>query len=174
MSFRRRRVLIGETSVMGACRTCELVERRDRGAAPLWDCIIRTPCWDIVHCYGTSLEGWLVLVSREHKSAIADLTDEEASELGPLLKLTSAALHDRLACVKTYVVQFAEHPLHPHVHFHVIPRALDHPQDQKGPRIFDRLGVPDHDAIPEDRMNEIATAIADYFRDAGHVDSSST
>jgi len=60
------KLLIGETAVMGACRTCELVERRDRGAAPLWDCIFRTPYWDIVHCYGTSLEGWLVLVSREH------------------------------------------------------------------------------------------------------------
>lgn len=145
------------------CRTCELVVRRDRGEAPPWDLIARTASWDVVHCYGTSIEGWLVLVLREHRSAIAELTDVESREIGPLLTLASTALHEQLGCVKTYVAQFAEHPMHPHVHFHVIPRRADDSDDFKGPRVFERLGVPDDEAIAEARMNEIASAIAAYF-----------
>jgi diadenosine tetraphosphate (Ap4A) HIT family hydrolase len=143
-----------------ACRTCELLDRRDRGEAPPWDQIARTPEWDIVHCYGTSVEGWLVVVCRRHIGAIAEMTDAEAAELGPLLKLVSGALHEVLGCEKTYVVQFAEHPQHPHVHFHVIPRHGDHPADLRGPKIFDLLGVAPDQAVPEDRMNEIAADLA--------------
>lgn len=149
---------------MTACRTCELVERRDRDEAPLWDCIHRTARWDVVHCYGTSLEGWLVLVCRRHVGAVADLTDEEAAELGPLIKRVSAALHDTLGCVKTYVAQFAEHPLHPHVHVHVIPRRSDMAHDERGPRIFARLGVTDDLAVPEARMDQIAAGVAAHLR----------
>jgi diadenosine tetraphosphate (Ap4A) HIT family hydrolase len=152
------------------CRTCELVERRDRGEAPPWDCILRTPSWDVVHCYGTSVPGWLVLVCREHRTAIADLSDAEANELGSLLKQTSIALRDVLGSVKTYAVQFAEHPRHPHVHVHVIPRAADHPDELKGPRIFDQLGVPDEDAVPVARMNELASSITDHLERAGYRD----
>jgi diadenosine tetraphosphate (Ap4A) HIT family hydrolase len=139
------------------------VARRDRGQAPTWDVIFRTGCWDVAHCYGTSVEGWLVLVTREHRTAIADLNVAESQELGPLLALTSSALHEALGSVKTYVVQFAEHPMHPHVHFHVIPRQADHPDALKGPRIFQCLGVPDDEAVPESRMDEIATTIAAYL-----------
>ena len=148
------------------CRTCELVARRDRDEAPPWDRIYRTRSWDVVHCYGTSVEGWLVLISRVHRSAIADLTDAESQELGPLLTIASRALHGALGSVKTYAVQFAEHPMHPHVHFYVIPRRADHPDGLKGPRVFQRLGVPDDEAVPEDRMNEIAADVADYFEQA--------
>src|SRR5215211_246476 len=106
------------TASMGDCRTCELVARRDLGHAPLWDFIVRTPGWDIVHAYGTSVEGWTVLVARRHLTAVADLTDAEASELGPLVKHVSRALHETIGCHKTYVVHLAEHPQHPHVHVH--------------------------------------------------------
>ena len=44
--------------VVQGCKTCELTARRDRGEAPLWDNILRTPLWDVVHNYETSLPGW--------------------------------------------------------------------------------------------------------------------
>src|SRR5690349_2890677 len=56
------------------CHTCDLLKRRDEGNAPLWDCIYRTPYWDVVHSYNTALPGWLVLVARRHIAAIAELT----------------------------------------------------------------------------------------------------
>lgn len=156
---------VGKTLQVNQCKTCELVTRRDVGEAPPWDRIWRTPTWDVVHAYGTSHEGWLVLVTREHRSAIADLSEAEARELGPLLKVTSEALHISLGASKTYVAQFAEHPLHPHVHFHVIPRRADHPDELKGPRIFETMEL--NAEVGEARMNAIAEAIAGHFAGAG-------
>jgi diadenosine tetraphosphate (Ap4A) HIT family hydrolase len=144
---------------MVECKTCELVERRDAGDAPPWDAIMRTPWWDVVHAYGTAIEGWTVLVVRRHITAVADLTDDEAAELGPLIKEVSRAIQAAVDCDKTYVVQFAEHLDHPHVHVHVIPRARDLPDDRRGPRIFSMLGVADHDCVPEARMNELAVEL---------------
>jgi diadenosine tetraphosphate (Ap4A) HIT family hydrolase len=157
--------VVGETLAMERCKTCELVSRRDAGSAPPWDRIWRTAHWDVVHAYGTSHQGWLVLVTRVHRSAIADLTDAEARELGPLLVATSAALGVSLGAVKTYVAQFAEHPLHPHVHFHVIARRADHPDEFKGPGIFGTMA--DDATIDEARMNSIAEAVAGHFGELG-------
>ena len=141
------------------CLTCDLVRRRDAGDAPLWDNIHRTAHWDVVHSYNTSLPGWLVLVARRHVAAIDELTDEEAAELGVLLRRVSAALRVATGCVKTYVVQFAEQAEHPHVHFHVIPRMAAQPDDRRGPRVFAYLGVPDEERVSEERMNAIAVEV---------------
>lgn len=146
--------------------TCELVARRDAGEAPLWDRILRTDRWDVVHAFGTALEGWLVLVVRRHITSVADLTEGEAAELGPLIKRVSSALQEVTGCDKTYVAQFAEHPQHAHVHVHVIPRPNDLSDELRGPRVFSLLGVPDDDAVPEARMDQIATALAARLR--GH------
>ncbi len=144
---------------MTECRTCELVERRDAGAAPAWDRIARTPGWDLVHAYDSAIEGWMVLVVRRHITAVAELSDAEAQELGPLLKQVSHTLHEVVGCAKTYVAQFAESPHHPHVHVHVIPRSGEQADELRGPRIFSQLGVPEGRRVPEARMHEIAAAM---------------
>lgn len=141
------------------CLTCALIARRDAGQAHLWDNIHRTEHWDLVHSYNTSLPGWLVLVARRHVAAIDELTDEEAAELGVLLRRTSAALRQVTGCVKTYVAQFAEQAEHPHVHFHVIPRMADQPAERRGPRVFDYLGVPETERVSEAQMNAIAEQV---------------
>ncbi len=143
------------------CLTCELVRRRDRGEAPLWDDIYRTAHWDLVHSYNTALPGWLVLVARRHIEAIDKLTDEEAAELGVLLQRVSATLRQVTGCTKTYVVQFAEAAEHPHVHFHVIPRMADQPDARRGPGIFGYLGVPDVERVSEKQMNSLAAHVRD-------------
>lgn len=96
-----------------SCLTCDLIAHRDRGEAPLWDSILRAASWDLVHSYNTALPGWLVLVARRHVEAIDELTDEEAAELGVLLRQTWAALRHTTGCVKTYVCQFASRPSAP-------------------------------------------------------------
>ncbi len=144
---------------MGACLTCELVRRRDESHAPLWDSIYRTNYWDLVHSYNTSLPGWLVLIAHRHLEAIDELTDEEAAELGVLLRQTSAALKEVTGCVKTYVIQFAEAAEHPHVHFHVIPRMADQPEERRSLGIFGYLGVPEAERVSEEKMNQIAVGV---------------
>ncbi len=138
------------------CKTCELIASRDAGTAPLWDCIQRTQFWDVVHSYNTSLPGWLVLVARRHIEAVAELTEAEAAELGVLLRRVSLALQEITGCLKTYVIQFAEAAEHPHVHFHVIPRMADQPDERRATKIFGYLGVPEDERISEETMNAIA------------------
>ena len=110
---------------MAHCESCDRIKQRDAGHAPDWDAIVRTNEWDVVHCYDTSLLGWIVLVTRRHIESVDQLTDVEAEALGLLIKRTSAFLKQYLGCTKTYIMQFAEHPQHPHVHFHVVPRMSD-------------------------------------------------
>lgn len=144
---------------MNYCKTCELIDRRKSGLAPLWDCIYQSSCWDVAHSYDTSLPGWLVLIARSHITSIDQLTDIEAVELGQLIRRTSIALKEVTGCVKTYVIQFAEKEEHPHVHFHVIPRMANQPSDRNGPQIFAYLGVPEEERVSEEVMNNIALRV---------------
>ncbi len=149
---------------MKICKTCELVARRDAGLAPLWDCIYQTPCWDVAHGFDSALPGWLVLVARRHIAAVDELTAAEAAELGPLIRRTSAALREVTGCIKTYVVQFAESPDHPHVHFHIIPRMANQPEDRKSVHIFEYLGVAESERVSEDQMNAIAASVRSFLQ----------
>lgn len=145
------------------CISCELVARRDAGLAPLWDNIHRTPFWDVVHNYNTSLPGWIVLVARRHIEAVDELTEEEAVELGLFLQKVSVALKEVVGCAKTYVMQFAESAGHTHVHFHVVPRMADQPEERRATKIFGYLGVSEEERVSEARMNEIAGQVRLFF-----------
>lgn len=144
---------------MDHCYTCELTTRRDEGQAPLWDCIHRTQYWDVVHSYNTALPGWLVLVIRRHIGAIDEMTEDEAVELGSLIRRVSVALKEVTGCVKTYVIQFAEMAEHPHVHFHIVPRMADQPEERRSTKIFRYLGVPVEERVSSAKMNEIAVKV---------------
>jgi len=146
------------------CKTCELLQRRDAGTAPLWDCIHRAPGWDVVHSFNSSLPGWLCLVARRHIEAIDELTDDESIELGRLIRLTSQALKETTGCAKTYVIQFAEHKEHPHVHFHIVPRMADQPEEFRSLGIFGYLGATEEDRIGEEEMNELALQVRNFLR----------
>ncbi len=148
---------------MKNCDTCKLIQARDSGSAPLWDCITRTEYWDIAHAFNTSLLGWVVVVLRRHIASIDELTDDEALELGPLLRKISIGLREIVGCSKTYVMQFAELPNHSHVHFHVVPRMADMPEEHRGANVFSYLGVPNQDRISEESMNKIATKLTEYL-----------
>jgi len=150
---------ICKTSIMKTCKTCELIARRDQGAAPPWDCIYRTPLWDVAHCYETALPGWLVLVARRHIPSLDELTDPEAVEMGRLIHKISSALKEVTSSVKTYVLQFAESREHQHVHFHIIPRRADLPDDYRSTHIFRYLGVPEKERVSQETMNAIALKV---------------
>lgn len=141
------------------CLTCELTERRDKGKAPLWDNIFRTRYWDVVHHSDTSLPGWLVLVARRHIAAIDEMSEAEAAELGVLLRDVSLALRQVTGCRKTYVLQFAEHPNHPHVHVPVVPRLDDQPEERRGPKIMEYAKPTAEDRVDEATMNAVAAQV---------------
>jgi diadenosine tetraphosphate (Ap4A) HIT family hydrolase len=144
---------------MKSCKTCELVARRKAGGAPPWDSIFQTQYWDVVHSYDTALLGWLVLVLRRHAAAVNELTEAESVELGELIRRTSIALKEVTGCVKTYVMQFADSPEHPHVHFHIVPRMADQPEERNGIHIFGYLGATENERVPEEIMNQVALKV---------------
>jgi len=143
------------------CTTCDLLKRRDADAAPLWDSIYRTEGFDIVHAFGVSLPGWMVLVARRHIAAMDELTVREASELGTLLRRVSIGLKEIIGCEKTYVMQFAEGDGHHHVHLHLVPRASDMPIENRGPNIFNYM-QPENE-VPESTRNEIGAAMRRFL-----------
>ena len=143
------------------CKTCELTARRRLGKAPLCDSIYQTKFWDVVHAFNTSLPGWLVLVLKRHIESLDELTEQEAAELGPLIRRVSLSLKAVVGCLKTYVIQFAEAEEHRHVHFHIVPRMANQPADRRSTRVFAYLGVSQEESVSEDKMNEIGVRIRD-------------
>jgi diadenosine tetraphosphate (Ap4A) HIT family hydrolase len=125
----------------------------------LWDNIFRTQYWDVVHNYDTSLPGWLVLVAKRHMAALDEMSEAEAAELGILLRTVSLALKQVTGCLKTYVLQFAEHPQHPHVHFHIVPRMPDQPETRRGARIMEYAGVAEDERVDEAAMNRLGEQV---------------
>jgi diadenosine tetraphosphate (Ap4A) HIT family hydrolase len=53
--------------------------------------------------------------------------------------------------------------LYPHVHFHVIPRMSDQPEDKRSMGIFAYLGVEEADRVSEPRMNDISQKVRDIL-----------
>jgi diadenosine tetraphosphate (Ap4A) HIT family hydrolase len=139
-----------------ACRQEALGE-----AAPLDERLCVTASWRVVHSFNSSLEGWLVLLPRRHVLTVAELSDEEAGELGPLLQRASRALTDELGCTKTYVMQFSEAEGFHHLHFHVVPRPPDLPAEHRGPNVFHFLRQPEAEWVSPERRAELARRIGD-------------
>jgi diadenosine tetraphosphate (Ap4A) HIT family hydrolase len=128
------------------CVTCELTAKRHE--MPLCERIFETEHWRVVHAFNTSLPGWLVVIAKRHVASFAELTEAEALEFGQFLHSVSRALQEVTGAVKTYTILFAEHPEHPHVHFHVIPRAADMPELERSKNVFQHLGVSEDKTVP--------------------------
>jgi diadenosine tetraphosphate (Ap4A) HIT family hydrolase len=126
---------------------------------PVRERIFQTPHWRLAHAFNTSLPGWLVLLPTEHITALSDLDPDAAAALGPLLRDVSAALHEVVGCLKTYVVLLAEAEGFSHVHFHVIPRMPGLSDELRGPRIFALLGLPPDQCVSEAEMDRIGGAV---------------
>lgn len=126
---------------------------------PLCEYIYENEHWRVAHAFNTSLPGWLVVISMRHVASFAELSDAEALSFGPLLHRVSKTLKEVMGAVKTYTVLFAEHPEHPHVHFHVVPRAADMPDDSKGTGVFKYLGVPEAEIVPLETRNILAARL---------------
>jgi len=105
--------------------------------------------WQVEHAYPSKLVGWLVIALRRHAAALHELNAEEFAELGPLLECTVRVLHRTLATSKEYVACYAEQRGFEQVHFHVVPRAADLPENLRGAASFALLeGSPAEAAEP--------------------------
>lgn len=126
---------------------------------PLREKVAYDDHWRVVHAFGTSHPGWLVLAPRRHVMEIADLSDAEAAGLGEWQRRLSRTLADELGVAKTYVASFGEQPGF-HLHFHVIPRPADLDREFIGPNVFSLMGKTGDAELDEPTRDEIATRLS--------------
>lgn len=108
--------------------------------------------WLVEHAYPTALKGWLVIVLKRHAEALHELTHDEFRELGEIQARLTRLLHQETGCCKEYIACFAEMAGFYHIHFHVIPRAADWPDELKGGKSFTLLKVSEAEALPPDQV----------------------
>jgi diadenosine tetraphosphate (Ap4A) HIT family hydrolase len=83
--------------------------------------------WLLSHHTGAFTDpGELILKPRRHCESLGELTDAEASALGPILKDAIATLEQVVVAERIYAVSFNERVRH--VHFLLLPRTADMPR----------------------------------------------
>lgn len=122
------------------------------------------PGWRVAHAFNSSLAGWLVVLPTRHIESVDELTVAESEALGNLLREASLALKSVTGCLKTYVVMFAESEGFSHLHFHVVPRMFDLPEDRIGPKVFAYLK---EEPLSEFRRDQIALQVRNAFEVRG-------
>jgi diadenosine tetraphosphate (Ap4A) HIT family hydrolase len=101
------------------CLACDMLD----GRRPLPGGVIHeTGGWVIDHCIGPLGVGTLIVHPRRHVTRVADLTDEEAAALGPLLLRATQAVTELSDPEQTYVTLWSHAGGVPvHIHFVVQP-----------------------------------------------------
>jgi diadenosine tetraphosphate (Ap4A) HIT family hydrolase len=141
------------------CYTCTREAEFDR--LPPRERIALDEHWRVVHATGSGLLGWLVLTPRRHVMELADLTDDEARGLGDWQVRLARALTAELGtgAAKVYVAEFGEKPGF-HLHFHVVPRAVDFAEERRGPGVFGYLNQDASGTVAADACDELALRLS--------------
>jgi diadenosine tetraphosphate (Ap4A) HIT family hydrolase len=136
-----------------ACHACQILAGKvDLPGGP----ILQTTAWVVEHELGPLGVGTLLVKPIRHCIHLGQLTDEEAVELGPLLKATSGTVQRLTGCDQVYVCLWAHSGWRPvHVHFIVQPAWDDfrHNYPRPGPFVqsamFEAATAPDRQLVEE-------------------------
>jgi diadenosine tetraphosphate (Ap4A) HIT family hydrolase len=119
--------------------------------------------WLIEHAYPCGLIGWLVIVLRRHAEALHELTAAEWAELGTLQQRTATLLRSVLQCEKEYVMGIADVSGFKHVHFHVVAKPAELPDELVGTRIFAMLKLSSDKGVQADSIAEFCEQMNNLF-----------
>ena len=154
---------------METCLACDLADEKQ----PLpGGRIHETTHWLVEHCVGPLGLGTLIVKPRRHVTSVADLTDEEAAELGPLLRTSSVVASELVPAEQIYNCLWSHAGGVPvHIHYVVQPVTADQMErhGSHGPvlqvAMFARGDVPPDDQIEDDARR----ARAAFDRSTGGV-----
>jgi hypothetical protein len=106
--------------------------------------------WKVCHAPASMRPavGQLMVEATRHFLDYSEMTDEEAAQIGPLMRRLYAALRSVTGAERVYSVVLLEGV--PHFHLHLVPRPADAPQ----------RGLAHLQALPETSDAEIASAVA--------------
>ena len=129
-----------------------------------------TTHWVVEHCVGPLGLGTLIVKPRRHVTSVSDLTDDEASELGPLLRTASLVAGELVPAEQVYNCLWSHAGgVAMHIHYVVQPVTTDlmERHASHGPALqvamFAEGTVPD-----DDRIEDIASrARAAFDRSTG-------
>ena len=111
------------TSDATDCEACALID----GTMPLVGGVIHArDGWLVEHCIGPLGLGTLIVKPRRHVTAVADLTDDEADALGPLLRDASAVARELVDAEQVYNCLWSHAGGEPvHIHYVVQPMTRE-------------------------------------------------
>jgi diadenosine tetraphosphate (Ap4A) HIT family hydrolase len=138
---------------MESCMACDLAE----GKLPLpGGRLHETTHWVVEHCVGPLGLGTLIVKPRRHVLSVADLTDDEASELGPLLRMASVVAGELVAAEQVYNCLWSHAggvPVHIHYVVQPVTTELMARHGSHGPvlqvAMFAEGDVPDSERVEE-------------------------
>jgi diadenosine tetraphosphate (Ap4A) HIT family hydrolase len=100
----------GQESPHG-CLACELT----CGArTPPGGCIYQADGWRVEHCVGPLGVGTLIVKPIRHVVHVADLTPDEATHLGPLLRRAAQVVTQLSDPAQVYITLWSSGPVHIH------------------------------------------------------------
>jgi diadenosine tetraphosphate (Ap4A) HIT family hydrolase len=102
--------------------------------------------------------GYVVVESKRHAAAFADLSDAEAAAVGVAIARVSRAVRESEGAEHVYVLVIGHHT--PHLHVHLVPRYPGTPQEFWGPYRVDEAPAAKHGGQDE------AAAVAARIRAA--------
>jgi diadenosine tetraphosphate (Ap4A) HIT family hydrolase len=145
------------------CIACDLTHgRRDLPGGLIYE----SDRWRVEHCVGPLGVGTLVVKPTRHVERIADLTSEEAAEMGVILHRASGVVSALTKASQVYVCLWSHGPAH--IHFVVQPEteAVVKAFGAWGPALqaemFERGELPDHEGV-----EKFASSARRAFGDAG-------
>lgn len=115
------------------CLGCDLANgRRDLPGGRIYE----TTHWVVEHCIGPLGVGTLIVKPFRHVYNVWELTDDEAKELGPLLRRVAATIRVILAPDQVYTCEWSHMGFKPgHLHFVLQPiwNAMSEKHERPGP-----------------------------------------
>ncbi len=103
------------------CLSCDIVAGRRTTPGGV---IYEDDCWHVDSVIGPEIwRGFLIIKLKRHCEHLAELTQEEAAALGPIVQATCSAVTEVLKPAKVYVCSFGDGVRH--IHFWVLPRPRE-------------------------------------------------
>lgn len=146
---------------MEDCLACELLDGRRPCPGGR---IAETEGWAVEHCVGPLGVGTLIVKPKRHVVHVWELDDEEAAELGPLLRRTAAAVAEVFDPHQVYVCLWSHAGNVPgHIHWVVQPVGASEDPTRRGPHLqaaMFHLGEEPDPAAVEDAAGRLRAALA--------------
>jgi diadenosine tetraphosphate (Ap4A) HIT family hydrolase len=100
------------------CVSCDILAGK---RTPPGGTIYENECWRVDSVLSPVVwRGFLIIKLKRRCEHLAELTHEEAAMLGPVIRMTCAAVSEALKPAKVYVCSFGDGVKH--IHFWVLPR----------------------------------------------------